>query len=70
MSRALKSEHVARQRFKCEWPYHTPGEQCDRMIEPGDRYVRASLPPGAEPNEGTGWWTMRYHAPPPSEPTT
>lgn len=62
MSRTLRTTQRASRRYLCEWPYHTDGEVCRRPIEPGELYVRASLPPGAEPNYGEGWWMMRYHA--------
>lgn len=61
MSRALRRTQIARRRYPCEWEFHTEGEVCRRPIEPGERYVRASLPPGVEPNYGDSWWTMRYH---------
>ena len=60
---SLKTVAKARRRYPCEWAHHTPGEECHRMIEPGELYVRAALPPGMEPNYGDHWWTMRYHAP-------
>ncbi len=30
---------------------------CGRTVQPGDRYLRGSLPPGMGANAGETWWT-------------
>ena len=54
MSRSLHTELTARMTHRCDW-------ECGAPIRPGQRYVRAALPPGAEPNEGPRWWISRLH---------
>lgn len=51
---SLYTEHVASRAYVCD-------RGCGEPIEPDSRYVRAALPPWAEPNESDGWWTMRLH---------
>lgn len=63
MSRTLRTTQRASRLYRCEWPYHDAEGVCERPIEPGELYVRATLPPFADPNSGPGWWTIRYHAP-------
>jgi len=61
---ALYSIQVARKRYRCEHGgYECPGVYpiCSGWIEPGERYVRASLPPGSDMGN-TSWWTLRRHA--------
>lgn len=54
MTRALHTVVTARKSYECGW-------LCGRPIEPGQRHVRSSLPPGEDPNNGPTWWTMRLH---------
>ena len=36
-------------------------ERCTERIAVGASYVRAALPPWAEPNESDHWWTLDLH---------
>ncbi|WP_431781777.1 hypothetical protein [Streptomyces chumphonensis] len=51
MSLDLRTYRTARTPKRCH------AHLCRRPIERGDRYVRASLPPGGELGN-TGWWSM------------
>lgn len=53
MSRVLATEQRARGSYLCD--------RCGELIAAGATYVRATLPPFAEPNESKHWWTLRYH---------
>lgn len=49
----LYTEHTARVRHMCS--------ACQDPIEPGERYVKAALPPLVDPNHDPRWWTMKVH---------
>lgn len=52
---ALTKVNTARRRFRCEG--HIAPVQ--HYIDPGQRYVRTSLPPDHPEINNDGWWHMR-----------
>ena len=72
----LAKVNRAHRRFRCE------GHIADvaHFIEPGDRYVRSSLPPNHPDINNDSWWYMRFcmaccpmeftHPTPPGRPTS
>ena len=48
-----EQERTARKQHECG--------RCLETIEPGTRYVVASLPPFSEGNEAPGWWRIAWH---------
>lgn len=59
---ALHVERTARKRYRCDnqhcEPY--PHGRESLFIQPGDRYVLASLPPDTDVGNTT-WWHARFH---------
>lgn len=54
MSLELHTYRTARTHKRC----NSDSYRCRRTIQPGDRYLRASLPPMADPNSSKHWWSM------------
>lgn len=52
MSLELRTYRTARRARRCDM------HGCRRTIQPGHRYLRASLPPLVDPNSSEHWWTL------------
>jgi hypothetical protein len=52
MSLELRTYRTARTAKRCNM------HGCRGRIQPGDRYLRASLPPLVEPNASEHWWSL------------
>lgn len=52
MSLELRSYRTARTAKRCGM------HGCHRAIQPGDRYLRTSLPPLVDPNSSEHWWSL------------
>ncbi|MFE9382319.1 hypothetical protein ACFYMO_03645 [Streptomyces sp. NPDC007025] len=52
MSLELRTYRTARTAKRCNM------HLCHTRIQPGDRYLRASLPPLVDPNSSEHWWSM------------
>jgi hypothetical protein len=47
---------TARKRHRCE----SSAQRCqERYIEPGDRYIEMTLPPGNAEVDNDGWWRVK-----------
>ncbi|MGW2920322.1 hypothetical protein ACWDBF_21025 [Streptomyces angustmyceticus] len=52
MTLELRSYRTARTTKRCSM------HGCRRTIQPGDRYLRTSLPPLVDPNSSEHWWSL------------
>jgi len=55
---AMYVERTARKLRRCDCPWCPLG----RVIEPGQRYVHGSLPPGRGDVGNATWWHSAFHA--------
>lgn len=49
---AIYITRTARREYRCN------GFDCGRMIQPGEQYTRAALPPWQDVNTSPRWWSL------------